>query len=223
MIICGVSDNVLRERMLRESNLTLKKTIELGLAAEETRIHSKQLSGNDATVDKINRRDLHSSSSSSKSRETHENDQRSYFNRKEDKRGEMFNNCKFCGGSHVRGNCPAYNKICNKCSKKGHFARCCMRKVNKVNKIKEVKYEDTSSDDNLCISTIEVDYDSLYPDNDEINDINLIDSKDTSSEWTVYLLSNNRWVSYKLDTGAQVNVLPERIWKKLHHRPQLKE
>ena len=43
MIICGVSDRALRERMLREPTLDLKKAIELSLAAEQTNINSKQL------------------------------------------------------------------------------------------------------------------------------------------------------------------------------------
>ena len=29
---------------------------------------------------------------------------------------------------HKRGKCPAYNKVCKKCSKKGHFAKCCFKK-----------------------------------------------------------------------------------------------
>ena len=43
MIICGVSDRALRERMLREPTLDLKKAIELSLAAEQTNVNSKQL------------------------------------------------------------------------------------------------------------------------------------------------------------------------------------
>ena len=40
MIICGVVDNSLRERMLREPDINLKKG---GQAAEETKMHAKQL------------------------------------------------------------------------------------------------------------------------------------------------------------------------------------
>ena len=42
MIICGVSDNDLREKMLREPDINLKKVVELGQAAEETKLHAKQ-------------------------------------------------------------------------------------------------------------------------------------------------------------------------------------
>ena len=39
MIVCGTNDNSLRERLLRESELTLSKPIYVGHAAEESRNH----------------------------------------------------------------------------------------------------------------------------------------------------------------------------------------
>ncbi len=39
MIICGISDNALRERMLREPNINLQKAVELGQASEQTKLH----------------------------------------------------------------------------------------------------------------------------------------------------------------------------------------
>ena len=41
--ICGLADNRLRERLLRDPSLTLEKTIELGQAAEETKRHMKEM------------------------------------------------------------------------------------------------------------------------------------------------------------------------------------
>ncbi|CAB3995097.1 Hypothetical predicted protein [Paramuricea clavata] len=43
IIICGINDNRLRERLLREPELTLQKTIQIGHAAEETKRHVKEL------------------------------------------------------------------------------------------------------------------------------------------------------------------------------------
>ena len=42
MIICGICDNKLRERMLNETDITLEKAIKIGIAAEETKRHIKQ-------------------------------------------------------------------------------------------------------------------------------------------------------------------------------------
>ena len=43
MIVCGTNDNSLRERLLRESELTLPKAISAGHAAEETRKHAREI------------------------------------------------------------------------------------------------------------------------------------------------------------------------------------
>ena len=43
MIVCGVADHALRERLLRDADLTLAKAIDAGIAAEETKRHTKEL------------------------------------------------------------------------------------------------------------------------------------------------------------------------------------
>ena len=43
IIVCGTSDNRLRERLLPEHDLTLVKAVEIGHAAEETSKHAKEL------------------------------------------------------------------------------------------------------------------------------------------------------------------------------------
>ena len=39
--------------------------------------------------------------------------------------GSNIRNCKYCGKSHNRGNCPAYGKKCQKCGKENHFKAVC--------------------------------------------------------------------------------------------------
>ena len=34
-------------------------------------------------------------------------------------------NCKYCGNSHNKGNCPAFGKKCGKCGKDTHFKAVC--------------------------------------------------------------------------------------------------
>ena len=43
IVVIGVTDDSLRERILREPNLTLERAIALGLSAEQTKIHAKEL------------------------------------------------------------------------------------------------------------------------------------------------------------------------------------
>ena len=43
IVVIGVTDDSLRERILREPNLTLERAIALGQSAEQTKIHAKEL------------------------------------------------------------------------------------------------------------------------------------------------------------------------------------
>lgn len=45
-------------------------------------------------------------------------------------RGEK--ECFYCGLNHIKGRCPAYGVICNRCGGKDHYARKCMKKVNEM-------------------------------------------------------------------------------------------
>ena len=79
MIICRINDNKLRERMLRETDLTMDKAIKLGHAAKESKKHVKQLRNSpEQSVNKVWK--------------SHQN--------------PTINNCKFCALSHIRGKCP---------------------------------------------------------------------------------------------------------------------
>ena len=53
MIVCGTADPSLRERLLRNADLTLAKAIEAGHASEETKRHAKELEKHQ--VSEINR------------------------------------------------------------------------------------------------------------------------------------------------------------------------
>ena len=43
IVVIGVTDDSLRERVLREPNLTLERAIALGKSAEQTKIHAKEV------------------------------------------------------------------------------------------------------------------------------------------------------------------------------------
>ncbi|UYV79215.1 hypothetical protein LAZ67_17001565 [Cordylochernes scorpioides] len=83
-----------------------------------------------------------------------------------------------CGNanSHDWKNCPAMNSYCNKCKRKGHYAKVC-RSVA----INEVKSEIT------FLGSVEI---------------------ESSKKWVVPIKVNNRQINFKIDTGADVNVLP---------------
>ena len=229
IIICGINDNRLRERLLREPDLTLQKAIQLGHAAEETKRHVKELqkeTDGKNFVDNV-------SKITEKRKKKFSKESIGY-----DK--SYIKNCKFCSYSHKTGNCTAYGKKCRNCSKPNHFAKCCPEKPKFVRRV-----ECDSSDSDECyagdntffVGSIKTD-DNIVDDEEKqtVSDENDLTDKynesnnneftifaiGSESEWTVDMDTNGSNVRFKLDTGAQVNVLPKSQYDKLLRRPKLK-
>ncbi len=218
MIVCGITDNSLCERLLRGADLTLEKAIAAGHAAEETKRHAKELKEHQESADvhKINRG-------------------RDKLPRSPDKRSKhpdnVINKCKFCSGSHQRGKCPAYGKRCHKCQQRNHFEVCCPEK--EVKSVAENNTPTTSSSDDEDEFYI----DMVTSDSPTINesstnpspqsapsscDTHIFTVGDTKLDWSVTLEMNGADVPFKIDTGAQCNVIPKHLLQKLSPKPKLK-
>ena len=116
-IICGVSSDTLRRQLLKETNLTLHKTVQLCYIHETAENNTKKLSteNNDDPVNQLQ---------AAKSQRVFQ--------------------CRNCGQRHAQRSCPAYGKKCKKCFKNNHFARMCRSQKDRVNTVEK---EDTSEDD----------------------------------------------------------------------------
>ena len=103
------------------------------------------------------------------------------------------NRCYRCGKSpgHVRQNCPAKAAICHKCSKKSHWASVCKS--------------------SQTVGELEEDYAFL----------GAIGTERNEDIWSVDLTLNNYLVHFKIDTGADVTVIRESVYKKLKPTPTL--
>jgi len=103
------------------------------------------------------------------------------------------NRCYRCGKSpgHVRQICLAKTTICHECSKKGHWA--------------------TVSKSLQMVGELEEDYVFL----------GAIGTERNEDLWSVDLTLNNSLVRFKIDTGADVTVIPEGVYKKLKPTPAL--
>lgn len=100
-------------------------------------------------------------------------------------------NCGKCGKSHKPRSCPAIGAECRKCGKRNHFAAVC-----KAGKSGGHRESMTKGVDTLFIGTI-----------------NQICTKDTG--WNTNLRIGKQTVSFKLDTGAEANVLPQTVADRL--------
>ena len=126
----GITDSHLRERLLREPDLTLDSALKLGHAYEETKNAFKL------------RRDF---------TQNPEIDQiykfrKSYRSRERNPNLEVIMKCKFCSGTHNRDSCPAYGKICNNCGNKSHFGKCCTKKKG-IHLLNQECSDNTAQDD----------------------------------------------------------------------------
>ena len=103
---------------------------------------------------------------------------------------EQYKRCLSCNKYHAKGNCPAYGKICRKCDRYNHFAACC-----KTKRVSELCVEEQSS----------------Y--------LGAINSA-AKEPWTIDLKVRHLLVHFKLDTGADVTVVPVSLYESLG-RPKL--
>lgn len=103
---------------------------------------------------------------------------------------QEYSTCKYCNRKHefVKGKCPALNKECNKCGKKGHFAICCYAKETTRKESKAIYYE------NKDIKTVRHESDGLYKRLEVTNPENLPGR-------------HNITLDCYLDTGACTNII----------------
>ena len=193
-LVCGTNDSKLRERYLRESELTLEKAVQLGQAAEETRKHAAELQPHSIPhpVYAINT----TPTSSQKTTTT---------------RADYFEQCRFCGRAHRRGNCFAYNKRCNACGALHHLARFCTKAKPAAPPSRRAVHEVSTTVQN--------------PDDEPeffVGEVNANPTaEDSDFEWTTLLETNGTLTKFKLDTGSQVNLLPKSAYQRLRTRPKL--
>ena len=105
--------------------------------------------------------------------------------------------CTRCGRSppHTRQQCPAREAICHKCAKKGHFQSVCKSS-------KKVAAVQAADDDGEFLGTVTA-------------QVQTSTGKVGTDPWMVELLLNGSPVQFKIDTGADVSVIPESTFKRL--------
>ena len=196
-IVVGIRDNGTRKRLLQEAKLTLNKCIDICWSSEATSVQLQAMG---------NQEDLKFVADDKIKKET------------QDKGGKDVISCKFCGKKHVRSReeRPAWGKNCSKCGEKNHFAVKCTKsskaskssrppKKKKKRKPVHTIQEDSSSEEYLLTVSVE----SL----DSVN----------SQKLDAKIVADGHDIQFQLDSGATVNVLPVREYKKVCDDPELKE
>ena len=183
-LIFGIHDTKVRERLLRETNLTLIKTDEICRAAESMTEQMRIVGqSNDATTSVHAVRKF----SGQKKCMTKEASRST--------KSETAKECWNCGRQHGRQPkelCPAFGKSCDLCGKLNHFANKCRQKrsgstrnsvraIGEPDEVFPVREGATLLDDSQCV--------------------------------TLKLDSGN-YIRFQIDSGAQCNVLPLKMYKR---------
>ncbi len=121
-IVFSVTDQRLKERLLREPNLTLEKAIDTCRAAETARAQIQALGA--ATQERaVHPVHKNKKKDNMKDSQTWNKGRKQPFQHAQS-RGQD-NTCRKCGKSHQPKQCPAYGVECHKCGKQNHYAKMC--------------------------------------------------------------------------------------------------
>lgn len=115
-IVVGISDLKLRERLLRETDLTLEKAIKLCRITEQSKEQSKIFRSpttEEISINPVKKAQPPVNTGKSKHKDC-----------------KRIIKCRFWAMSHDRGNCPAYGATCLKCNGRNHYGRCCLKPKN---------------------------------------------------------------------------------------------
>ena len=205
-LVCGITENSVRRKLLQEPKLSLEKCLDICRSAEATSAHLKVISGQSISTgkpaDTLNTLDKRRKSKAPPKRRS-KGPKQPVPEPKED----LLKCCKHCGRSHIkqRFQCPAFGKVCSACNKPNHFAEVCKsapgrnsRPRNGVNMIDA----DSSSEEELLSITFDSTEGSVHM----VNEENLLEKRIFA---TMEIAGKS--VRMQIDTGASCNVLPQKF------------
>ena len=112
------------------------------------------------------------------------------------RRGEVVAACSRCGrGQHKKdSDCPAKGKQCHGCGMYGHFSACC--------RSKQVQAVDAEEED-------------------EVYYVDAVHVQGTEPAWYTELSLRSHNIKFKIDTGADVTIIPKSLFQTLTPCPTL--
>ena len=188
-IVFSLNDQRLKERLLREPNLTLERAIDTCRASDtaKAQIQAMGAANQEKAMHVLHKRKPEDQQLQNKIKQ-----QPAQWTQSK----AQNNTCRDCGKSHQPRQCPAYGVACYRCGKQNHYARMCG--TGQIQTRKTVHKLDAEIDA-LFIGTVNTEQPNAK----------------TDKSWFSSITVNNTLVQFKLDTGAEANVLPFQVFKSM--------
>lgn len=192
-IVLGIFDKSFQEKLLGIEKLDAKKAIDMCRAAELTRTQAREMQSH-RSIDVVNQHGPSKNNFKKKFVKTKNVSNRNNSNNfKQDNSHKI--NCFRCGRVHELNKCPAFGQSCRKCGILNHFSSQCKVKTGKQG-IQQVSRVSNIDDDS-----------TLFIDSIIVGCVN--------GTWCETIKVENITVNFKIDTGAEANILPLNIIKEL--------
>ena len=229
-IVCGIDDKNIRERLLRDNNLTLDRATAIVKASETSKSQVHELDGKN--IDAIRKQNSHHKQNNYQNqtpmRKSPQIPKKSHPNNNitsaiSNNFSKQTKSCYYCGTKHGRL-CPAFGQQCSKCGKSNHFARVCQSSSFNANpqQIHEIEQQSNKFVFNpnyqqpFIPSANQLDINELFIDH-------VSNSNKTSSQNEILskLDINGQFIEFKIDSGAQCNIIPIHIFNQIKNKPPI--
>ena len=196
-LVFGIKDDATKQKLLSREDLQLKQAIDIARAVEASKSRTQMMATQSKEVNLIRNQT-----------KTTNQDNRP---RQQRQTGEayQFQLCQYCNRKHAKRVVPTFGKTCGYCQKIGHFVEVCRTKKRDEKSLHLI--EESHADDNQSESSA-----------NELTVLNISSTPQThnhhQNNWTVSLNINQQQANFKIDSGADCNVMSMSLFNRLKQR-----
>ena len=191
-LVFGMKDDATKQKLLSREDLQLKQAIDIARAAEVSKSQTQMMATQSYEVNLIRNQKQQKQQAPRQQRQTGE--------------AYQFQVCQYCNRKHAKRARPAFGKTCGYCQKVGHFVEVCRTKKRDEKSLHLI--EENQAADNQSESSA-----------DDLTVLNINSTPQIhnhhQNNWTVSLKINQQQGNFKIDSGADCNVMSMNLFNTL--------